>query len=452
MNKNKSTYRSSDYIGLFIISVFCFEVSAVDYSYNLFSSIERSNNLGGFQDSQEGDAYSLGFGFDIESVEQAEWEVDLLGRVQKTRYSIDEFGDEDINELEANLFYKPKGSNFRLAALANVGQTPINRFQVQNINNKRDESTFAVRPSYFFSMTPSDRINIEYTVVKYHLEDVESDQLLINENSSNDYNSILLNYQKDFDKTNQVSINIRKAETDFKDDLELNAIDYDQEDYFLEWVVTGRTNQLQVDLGKSEIINQIDQVSDQELQRISYTRQITSDNQVTFEYSKGISNPIDTNRAANTISINDQTNLAQAQVTTDYSFQYTHTDRLLSGSFRFSDAEANQVFSDGIELRKSAQVALTYLLSDMTNNFSRSNLVINYSKSESDFESPLTTIIFNEIETYSLALNFVYSSDFAISLVHSIRDTIQTDNSLIESQVDSTSTLILFTYRDRGRF
>lgn len=439
---------SKVYVSLFLLFI-SRALYAADYSYGVSSEYEDSDNISGLQAGAEGEVKTVGINFTFGSTNYREWEIELNGGISNIYYSTDELGDETLKELEANVLYKPLQSHFTMYTLVNSGVAPINRFQPQEVNNIRDELVIALRPLYSIPLTKIDTINIGYAYVDYQLEDV--DTTVPFQISSNTATNFILNYEKEVNASNSISFNFGKGKTDFKDNIGFGAIDYEQDDLFLRWVVEGQTNQLQVEYGKSKIVDEFLQKLDISLQTFSFDRQINTENSLELSYSKSFGNVLDTNQATNTVTTSPPNDLNTAQIVEDHSFSYTHNGNVFNTTFGFSNTNLNQVFTENIEKRKSIQLELTYRLSRILNNSGLSNISFLYTKSESDFDTSRTDFVYHEVESYNVAYNYVYSSNFTISLIYASRDTSQLDINLLNIPIESESFSIRFAYGDRGR-
>jgi len=426
----------------------CVSLHAAQYQYALNTQVEDSNNITGQLGGDEGEAYSLGLSFGLDSFQLREWDIDLNGQISSVEYSEDSLQNEELYDFQSTVLYKPLHSKFTLLTLANYGQVPINRFSTQEVNNVRDERAWVMRPRYYYSMTQTDRVNFEYTFFDYYLE--ETDQPVLGQNSTNVTQSFLVNYEKQVNPTNSLSLNLKTSETEY-DESEVNAIDYDRDDIFLRWVMRNSTNQIQIDLGESDIVDANQQELKQDLQVVSISRQINLNNSIELAYSNSFNNQLNTNENTNTVSVNQQNNFSRVQVVEEYSLNFTHDDSIFDFTLGFSDSEIDQVGSNNTEQRKQGSVGLTYSLTRLFNNGSRSSVRINYIKSESEFDTSFTAIAANEIDNYRIAFNYAFSSNFQISLEYSVRNTIQQNVDFTVNEIDTESTFINFIYSDRGR-
>ncbi|TQV74579.1 hypothetical protein FLL45_06345 [Aliikangiella marina] len=421
---------------------------AAQYNYSIITQVEDSNNISGQLDGEEGEAYSLGLNFGLDSFQLREWDIDLAGQVSSVEYSDDTLQNEELYDFQSSVLYKPLQSKFTLLTLLNYGQVPINRFSTQEVNNVRDERVAVMRPRYYFSLSPTDRINLEYTYFDYYLE--ETEQVIFGQNSSNATQSFLVNYEKQVNPTSALSLNLRTAITEYEES-EQSAIDYDRDDIFLRWVMRDATNQIQLDLGQSEIVDDNNQELNQDLQVLTLTRQINVKNNIELAYSNSFNNQLDTNQNANTVNVNQQNAFARVQIVEEYSIGFTHDDALFDFTLSFSDAEIEQFQSDDVERRKLGSIGIDYSLNRLFNNGSRSSIRLNYIKSESEFDTNFTSIAANEIENYSVTFNYAFSSNFQISLQHATRNSIQLNVDSTTSEIDTESIFLNFIYSDRGR-
>lgn len=435
-------------ISLFIAMFGGFSVSAAQYRYSINTQLEDSSNITGQLGGEEGEAYSLGLNFGLDSFELREWDINVDGQISAVDYSDETLQNEELYDFQSSVLYKPLHSKFTLLTLANFGQVPINRFSTQEVNNVRDERVLVFRPSYFYSMTQTDKINFEYTYFDYYLE--ETEQVVLGQNSTNVTQSVLVNYEKQVNPTSALSFNLKTAQTEYEES-EVAAIDYDRDDVFLRWVMRDATNQIQLDLGQSEIVDDNNQELNQDLQVLTITRQLNLNNSLELAYSSSFNNQLNSNQNTNTVNVNQQNAFARVQIVEDYSLSFNHDDSIFDFNFSFSDSEIEQFQSDNVERRKLGSVGLVYSLTRLFDNGSRSSIRINYIKSESEFDTNFTAIAANEIENYRVSFNYAFSSNFRISLEHSTRNTIQQNVDTTISEIDTESVFLSFIYSDRGR-
>ena len=423
---------------------------SAQYGYAISTSYEDSTNLSGFAGGEAGDTTQLGLNFSLEADQTREWSFNLSTRFEGNQYSLDTVEDEDIYNLDSTAIYTPQNTNFSLTTVVSAGQVPINRFRVQNINNLRDEEIVLVRPRYFVSFTRTDRINFVASYFDYTLD--ESEELQSLQDSSNTTSSFLINYEKQVNATNIVSMNLRTAQTEFKDPLDLNAIDYDRDDMFFRWVVQGRTNQIQVDLGESKIVDDLGQELKQDLQIASFTRQLNQNSQFELIYSNSFNNQAFGNQATGTISLNQQNSLTGVQKIEEYEAVYRFDTGFLTTELSRARSTIEQVNQGNEEERKTSRINIRYALNRLFNSDERIDLSIGYSEQEGNFDTLLTNITSNRTENTSIGINYLVTSNFQIGLTYTDRETEQFSNLAPGNLVDTQSTTITFLYRDRGRF
>jgi len=437
--------------------IYCSNISAVEYTYSFNTGFEDTNNITQLVDGPAGQVIDYGLGFSFANSLQKEWDLDLTGRMSKSSYSDNDLSDDTNKELQGIAIYKSSTSNFVFTTLADISQAPVNRFQTQEVNNIRDQFVYAIMPSYFYSINPADRIFASYTLVDFNLEDLDDIQNAGQASSSFGEN-ILVNYAKRLNASNTIAFNFRSGKTDFDDDLIAGgglvqlAVDYDQTDVFLSWIVAGQTNQLQFELGKSEIDDQLDRKQSRDSRLVSIIRQLNRTDSLSLSYSEGFNSPLSNIQASNTITVNQQNNnITAAQETEQYNLGYTVDGSALDTTISLSKIKLQQTFTENIEERRTASINVRYILSRFLERSGRSNISLDYSKSESEFDSIATNIESNDIETYGVSFNYVYSSNLLFSLSYGVRNALQIDTSSIQSNFDSKSTSLTFVYSDTGR-
>lgn len=429
-------------------------ISALEYTYSVDAGYQDSDNISQDFDGEAGKSLDYGIGFSLKNSLQKEWEIDLQTRLSRTNYFEADLSDEKTIDLSGLATYKSLSSNFTVTSLANIIQAPNNRFTPQEINNIRQQAVYALMPSYYVSINAADRINMFYTAVVYNLEEPEGLQSSqqTGQARSSKGKSLLLNYAKKLNSTNILAFNIRDGETDFDDNVP-TVIDYDRKDMFFSWDLTRKTGQLRMELGRSEIVDQLDQKQELDHKLFSFSRQLNRKNVLSILYSDGFNNPLSNVQESSNVSVNQQNNnITAAQEVTEFALDYLYTGDFLSASVLISEQEARQSFSENLEVRKRLSVNMTYLLSRFFERSGRSNIRINYTKADSEFDSEFTNTLSNEVESYGITYNHVYSSKLTLSLSYAVRNTLQLDINDNEAIIDSHSTFFTVTYLGAGRF
>ncbi len=441
----------------FIFMLCCFKISAIEYIYTVDTGYENTNNITQRFDGPRGRVMDYGLGFNLTNSLQKEWKLDLSGQISSSHYSDNDLSNDTRKTLQGIAIYQSSISNFAFTTLADISQAPANRFQTQEVNNTRDQNVYAVMPSYYYAVNSSDRMLASYTFVDFNIEGVEDVQA--GQARSSTGQSFLVNYAKRLNTTNVIAFNVRSGQTDFDDDLIFGngvtqqAVDYDQIDVFLSWVVAGQANQLQFELGKSEIDDQLDRNQSRDSRLVSITRQVNRTNALALSYAEGFNSSLSNIQATNTITVNQQNNnIAAAQESEQYSFRYTISESRLDTNINISSTKLRQTFTENIEERKMVSISMRYFLSRFMEISGRSSILINYSKSKSEFDSDISNIRSNEIKAYGITFNYIYSSNLMFALSYNIRDALQVDMSNFQSIADSKSTLFTVVYSDRGRF
>ena len=439
---------------LFLYSFLSFVLSsdllALEYIYALDAGYTDSSNLNQRSGGIAGQANEVGIALNVSNSNQKEWDLNLSGRFSYVDYSDAELNNEELSDLEGIALYQSSTSNFSLASLARLSEAPTNRFQSAEVNNLRNENVFAIQPNYFFKINSANKINMLITFVDYNLEDVENSP--INTGSSSEDKSFLINYVNQINSTNSISLNARNGEVDFEKSIGQGAIDYDRKDYFFRWVVAGQANQLQVELGQSHVTDASFNEYQLDHKQLSYTRQINRTQSFDIIYSDGFNNPLRNNLATNTITVNQQNNnIARAQKVEERLFNYNINGDNLTTSLNYYHQTRDVLSVDNTEEQKGYSFNLVYRLSRVLDNSGMSSIRLSYGKSESEFDGLSANVLSNEVESYSVGYNYVYSSKLTFSLFYSVRDSLQIPTSGIETSNISKSTFFTVTYSDRGK-
>jgi|GEM_PF-2997544 len=424
---------------------------STEYQYSLLSRYQISDNITQNVDGESGNSLLLGVDFSFQSDQYSSWEFDLSGNYSTTDYSLSNLAREESKSLRGIYLYRPKESNFRFLTLADISQVPRNRFQTQEVNNLRDTGLLAVKPSYFVSINPNDKINMSYTGVNFDIE--AASEIATNQDNSRMVDEYSISYEKQVNPTNVMSIVAQEKNTDFDEGLAQGAVDFDQEDLFLQWVVNSRINSIQIELGKSKVRDALGQELDGNLALVSLFRRLNRIQTIELVYSEGFDSFFGINLATETINVNVQSNdLARAQRIRERSLAYVYNAATFQFSMNIFKRDAKDAFGDNRDQQSGGNFRAVYPLSLLSRNLTNADLALSYRHTENDFNTNLSTVDTSKVDILSLRFSHAVNSGFTYFIELNEREAEQEDFALLGLSNNSQSINLGFSYTDRGKF
>lgn len=438
-------------ITLWLILYIPISCLALEYNYSFNTEYEDSNNIIQRVDGAEGHAYSVGTSFMIGSTSVKEWDFNLNGNYQWKNYSLEELASEQIKALDGNALYKPQASNFRLFSLANLSQVPANRFQLQQANNIRDIKTVAFKPSYFFAITPVDRLNIDFTAIDLRSE-IPAE--VINLQDSSRFEEIFsLGYEKQINSATALAVIASQNEVDFELTLDQGAVDYEHRAISLRLNYNRRGNLFRAEAGRSEIEDILLRKLSVDQTEVSFNRQINPIQSVSLSYTNGVNNTLfnDLERGIPVLQ-EQQTDFATARLSEEYAFTYNYAGTYLAFSLRGADSKISQFFSEeNKEQQKSYTFTGSYSLSRLFRTPWQSGINLMLSNRRGIFNNTDAGVLSNEIDNYQISYQHSFTQNFSLYLTYAIQDLqqVNTDNS--ETSFDTKNIIVGFVYSNQGR-
>jgi hypothetical protein len=433
------------WLGLFHVD----EISAIEYRYAASGIVQSSDNLTQRIDGEEGTANTLGIDFTFISEANIDWSLDVTGNLSTTEYSISELAREDIKSFRGLTLYRPEDNNFRFMLLANVAQVPRNRFQTQDINNLRDTTLIAAKPAYFINVNKSDKLNFSAMRIDF---DTETESAVFTaRDASRSVDEFSIGYDKQINATNSLSIIAKDKFNDFVPSLAEGGVDYDQTDVYLQWVVTGQANEIQVQYGRSKIEDALNRDLSDDLLLFTFARRINRYQTLTLSYTEGFDQFLEINQATETINVRLQNNdITTAQQVREHTLAYNHNGTYFQFGVNGFERLSKQVFDDNEDLQKGFSMRATYSLSRLIGTPLNSGISLSFRRADNYFDNNLTTVNRILTENTGLRYNHAYSPKLSFFVELTKRESTQESNAPLENN-DSNSVFFGFTYSDSGK-
>jgi hypothetical protein len=424
---------------------------ATTFEYTWRNSLANSSNVTQLPSGDAGNIFTSGFIFFVESENLQEWEFSLNGELSRIWYTGQGVIDEDRPSLATVASYNSASSNFSLNFIADVSQSPINRFQTQEVNNFRDTFLYAVSPNYFFNITDSTKLNFNYQHASY---DINTESLAETfQNTPRLEQQLSVSLETLINSSNRFALVSRKKDTDFNTTRENIAVDFFQYDILGRWIVSNVTNQLLVEAGKVRIDSYGENSTEDNQWRIMFSRQLNRYQSLNIQYSKSIASLFTINQATGNIIINQQNNaISNAQVSKGGGLQYAINNGQVSLTIGVLENDLYGLFDTSFEIRRQKSLRMSYSLSRLMMSPLPRNLSIFLSENESDFDLSVTNVQENIIKIHSISYSQTLSPNFIVFFDYSkrkaLRDFINLPNEVTLSETFS----IGFEYRSNGRF
>lgn len=436
---------------LLIASFVALNTFSAEYEYAWRNSVSNSSNITQLPSGDAGNIYTSGLFFTTESEGYQEWEFNLSGDMSHIWYTAPDIEDEDRISLSSNANFDSSSSNFSLNLLADLRQAPTNRFQTQDVNNLRDNRLLGVAPNYFFNLTPTTRLNINYQHADYQVETDSQLNTLQNTPRIEQQGTISLNTQ--INATNRLAIVGRKKDTDFDSESDEIGIDYLQYDILGRWIVNNRVNQIVTEAGRFRVKSFRGEMAEESQWRFLLTRQINRNQSLNIQLSKSVASLFTINQATGNITVNQQNNaITDAQVSKGGGVQYNYSTELISVTLGFLETELSGLFDPSFEIRRSKSIRTTYSLSKLLNTPLERQVTLFLSSNENDFDLEIT----NTTESLIKAQVFSYSHSTSRNLSwffnYSKRDTYRRFIDLPQESTTSETYSVGFEYRNNGRW
>ncbi len=426
---------------------------AVEWRYTLFSNVRYSDNLNQTLNNIEGYALNTGLIFNLNNEPDAEFAYITSGLLGRTSFSRNTINDQYIRGFNGNFLYQPKETNFKLLAVESISQVPQNRFLTQAINNLRDIEVTAVKPTYFLNLSGADKLNIDYSFV---IVNAGTTNAFVNaQNGSRKINEFSIGYDRAINATNKISFFAKKSDTDYDELLNITnrtGIDYKQEDIFARWTLTGKSNLVRFDLGKSRVTTELDRIIDVDLVQFLYTRQLNRGHSLSLIYRKGFDSIFNYTLGTNTINVNNRSgdfgstlNIKESRIS------YEIQEDFITSRLSYFKVDLDSTLARNKETRKGLNFSIEYRLSRLFDSPYDTNLTFTYFNSKNIFDTTLTQVTNNEVQRFNLYFNYFISKNTFVFLQLQKRNADSFILGVANASIDSNTIFLGVSYSPNGR-
>lgn len=444
-------YRLIVRIGLLVIVILNSSLlRALDFDYSLFSSTTYNDNFNQNLNDPSGFALNAGLNFRANTDQNSDWIFNVTGTYSKDFFFIDELQDQEIKLLVADINYSSKSSNFTLLVRDDLSQTPQNRTSTQSVGNLTDVNTATIRPSYFIKLSPVNRLFFDVTYIDSSRKDQSA---IVADGFSFDTISLekSIRFEKKINPTNDLSLVVNSTDNDLESSSGGTPIDFVQEDAFVRWVARGRYNKIQLEVGKSRITDDFDNVFNINLFNGLYKRTINSTQEIEFNYRKGFYVTLNNNFIDNTVNVGNDS-FSSAQKLTSKTLVYSANETFLNLSISLFDLNFSGTSFSSAETRSGGEVTASYSMSRFFSTAPDTGITLSYRKSSNNFNNINSS---NEIKTkidiVELGFNYAYSPTLMYRLEISSRNSSSNNPNNQLNGGDSNSITIGFRYTPNGR-
>ena len=400
---------SSVILGLVI---FVNDAIAVELSYVLSTEARASDNIRETENGKSGSSLSTGLVFTISSKQNSNWSGQIDGSYTYESFFGDSTQDQEYKNLFGNITYQSEVNNFTLRLLESLSQAPRNRFATETVGNLRTIQTFSIIPAYFIGISALDRVNFEFAYVDLQNDDVIEGNNAFNASRTTRQGTI--SYERQLNSTQHFFINANKLETEFDSN---EGIDFDQEDYSLRWVVTGRATNIQLEYGVSKLSDQFGNDADANLVSVRINRQINRTQSVNFLVRSGFDTEINQDFSTDSVSLNVETkNFITAQKVLDINFLYDYLSDSFNSSINLFSTKLEEANGMDKERQMGVELSLSYPVSRLIWGNDRGELEFSAAKIRRKFERGGLDInnSENNLRIISLAYRYSFNNNFSL--------------------------------------
>ncbi len=423
-------------------------VLAIDYTYSVFSDLTYSDNFDSNIDDASGYSSNNGISFGIDTDQNSYLIFGLSGAYSKSFFSLDGLSDQETKQLALELSYEAVSNNFGLLLRDDFSQTPQNRTSTQQFDNVADVNVITIRPSYFFKLSPIDRIYFEGT----HVTSTRKDQSGIqSDGSSFDTISKIksIRYEKKINATTDISFIFNSTDNDLDSESGTGNIDFIQEDAFFRWIGRGASNQLQLEYGRAEIEDELGREFDTNLLNVIYSRQVNRTHLLDASYRKGFLLRLNDNFIDGSVDVSDES-FGAAQELVSTNLNYAISETFISLTFNAFDLEFTGTGGNSEETRKGITVTASYSLARIFSTGIDTNVAFSVRKNKNSFTGLDNSTINTKVDSYEFRYNYASSASLSYYISFDKRNAASDNQNTRLNGGDSKSLSIGFSYSPRS--
>lgn len=264
----------------FIIGYAAAPVSAAEFAYNASLSAGRSDNVGLTADNeQEEDIAAAGLRFSL-AQSSARLEVDAVGDLAYVEYLDDTYDSDLLGSFAGNARFRFVPERFEWMISDNFGQVLTDPFTPPTPGNRENVNYLTTGPDATLALGSQSRLRLSgrYSLGTYEYSPLDFDTL---------GGGVTL--ERDLSSASAVSLHVTAARTEY-DEATLDA-DYDQNDAFVRYQVTGARTSLGLDAGYTVLDRDTaDDKEDGLLLRMDVVRRVSSASTISLAGGREFSN------------------------------------------------------------------------------------------------------------------------------------------------------------------
>ena len=255
-------------------------IMAAEYAYDVNVGVGHSDNIGRVSSNEQDETIAAaGLRFSVDQ-RSRRLEADAIGNFSYAEYLDDTFDSELLGNFAGTARFAIVPERLEWLAADNFGQTLNDPFAPATPDNRENINYFTTGPDVTFAFGSQTRLRLgaRYSLATY--EDLPLDFATRSGEAA---------IVRMLSPASELSLNVRAAQTDY-DQAALNA-DYDQNEAFVRYDVTGARTSLALDLGYTEI--ERESVADKEsglLLRLDATRRLSASSTATLNAGREFSN------------------------------------------------------------------------------------------------------------------------------------------------------------------
>jgi hypothetical protein len=253
---------------------------AANFDYDVNLGVGHSDNIRRTPVNQEDeDIAAAGLRFSLDQ-RTARLQADAVGNFSYAEYLNNTFDSELLGNFAGNARFGFVPQRFEWVVADNFGQTLSDPFAPLTPDNRENINYFSTGPDLTFAFGSQTRLRLggRYSLATYETSPLDFDTV------SGETALVRM-----LSSASNVSLNARVAQTKY-DDATLNA-DYDQNDAFVRYDVTGARTRLAIDLGYTELDRKaVAKKEDGLLLRLDATRRLSAASTATLTAGREFSN------------------------------------------------------------------------------------------------------------------------------------------------------------------
>ncbi|HEY4342399.1 MAG TPA: outer membrane beta-barrel protein [Steroidobacteraceae bacterium] len=258
------------------------QARAVDFAYQANLGLGHSDNIRRTAaDEEDEDIAAAGLRFSL-AEQSSRLQLDAVGDLAYDEYLHNTFDSELVGSFAGNARFALVPQRFEWVISDNFGQSLSDPFAPETPDNRENINSFSTGPDVTFAFGSQTRLRLgaRYSLATY-------------ERSPFDFDTVSgeATLSRSLSSASNVSLNVRSAQTKY-DEAALNA-DYDQDEAFVRYDVTGARTKLGVDLGYTRIDRDAAaEAEDGLLLRLNATRRVSAASTATLTVGREFSNSV----------------------------------------------------------------------------------------------------------------------------------------------------------------